>query len=33
MKLVEIILLQQPQVDVISFEEAGRDHFTSETQS
>jgi hypothetical protein len=33
MKLVEIILLQQPKVDVILFEEAGRDNFTSATQS
>jgi hypothetical protein len=33
MKLVEIILLQQPKVDVILLDEAGRDHFTSATQS
>jgi hypothetical protein len=33
MKLFEIILLQQPKVDVILLDEAGRDHLTSETQS
>jgi hypothetical protein len=32
-KLVEIILLQKPKVDVILFEEAGPDHFTSAIQS
>ena len=30
-KLVEIILLQKPKVDVILFDETGRDHFTSAT--
>ena len=32
-KLAQIILLQQSKVDVILFDETGRDHFTSATQS